>query len=1196
VVKIRRDYNAWVARESMEDYALRFTPRAFRRWSPWRVAHTAFGASSFLVLEAVGATLLVQHGFTNAALAILVTGLVIFLAGLPISLYAARHGVDMDLLTRGAGFGYLGSTVTSLVYACFTFIFFALEAAVMAYALDLVFGIPPAWGYLLCALVVIPLVTHGVTTISRLQLWTQPLWLLMLVTPYVVVLREQPELLRSFMAHAGADGSAGFDLLGFGAATTVGIALILQMGEQADYLRFMPEAGPGRRARARWWAAVLMGGPGWVLPGVLKMLGGALLAHLALTHMVPTELALDPSRMYLVAYEFVFAHYGWAVAATGLFVVVSQLKINVTNAYAGSLAWSNFFSRATHSHPGRVVWMVFNILIALALMEMDVFQALGHVLGLFANVAVAWIMAVVADLVINKPLGWSPPGIEFRRAHLHDVNPVGLSAMGLASVLSIAAHLGAFGALAQAFSALIAMVTALLTAPLVAWATRGRFYIARAAQAPVRPGSATAAAVPGSAVCTDAGGAARPLKTVRCVVCERRYEAEDMARCPAYQGFICSLCCTLDARCGDLCKPHARLEQQWERLLRALLPRGAGAYLDKGLAPYLLVALPGAPLLTLALWLLHRHAAAGGNFLSEALLGVPLAGMVLWWLVLAQRSRTLAQEESRRQTAALQREIEAHHRTDAALQQAKQAAEAANQAKSRYISAISHELRTPLNSILGYAQLLEEDAAMPPRRQHAVQVIRRGGEHLLSLIEGTLELSRIESGRVQLQVKPLALRETVAEIAHLFELQATAKGLDFRLEIEGALPAWVRADERRLRQVLINLLGNAVKFTAAGRVRLRLRYARQMALFEVQDSGPGMSAQELERVFEPFERGSAGGGGSGLGLTIARMLVILMGGELTARSAPGQGSAFSLKLFLPQVDAPPPRALRGLRRGVLGPRRRLLVVDNEQADRELLTHLLQPLGFEIHQAASGQEALALWPALQPDAIFMDLAMPGLDGWQTLQRLRALGLPDAAPVAIVSANAFDRGLDNDPGVAASDFFVKPVRVDDLLDWLERRLKLAWIEEAPGAQAQAEPASTALSEPSDPSALRYRRANPQGSDGSTPAGAVHPSTHPQGAPCAEVSKHQDERNTDTANACASAPAWRPAPSLLRALDEALRLGHVRGVGKALDRIAESDATHGPAFAAPLRALLQRFELDALAGAVRKTLETQDEQRAA
>src|SRR4051812_34202798 len=161
VMKVRRDYNSWVASETMEDYALRYTAQRFRKWSEFRVANTAFGAASFLILEAVGATLLVQYGFLNAFWAIIATGVIIFLTGVPISIYAARYGVDMDLLTRGAGFGYLGSTITSLIYASFTFIFFALEAAVMAYALELALNIPPSWGYLICALVVIPLVTHG---------------------------------------------------------------------------------------------------------------------------------------------------------------------------------------------------------------------------------------------------------------------------------------------------------------------------------------------------------------------------------------------------------------------------------------------------------------------------------------------------------------------------------------------------------------------------------------------------------------------------------------------------------------------------------------------------------------------------------------------------------------------------------------------------------------------------------------------------------------------------------------------------------------------------------------------------------------------------------------------------------------------------------------------------------------------------
>src|SRR3989338_6862403 len=322
IIKVRRDYNSWVASDTMEDYALRFTPQRFRKWSEWRVANTAFGAASFLILEAVGATLLVQYGFTNAFWAIVATGLIIFMAGLPISVYAARYGVDMDLLTRGAGFGYIGSTLTSLIYASFTFIFFALEAAVMAYALELALDIPPTWGYLICALVVIPLVTHGVSAISRLQVWTQPLWLIMLVVPFVYVLVRDPGAFAG-ITHYGGESMRGatFQLPLFGAALTVGIALITQMGEQADYLRFMPASTPA--TRGRWWLGVLVGGPGWVVLGVLKMLGCALLAYLALTHMVPAERAVDPNQMYLAAYEYVFPHYGWAVAATALFVVVS---------------------------------------------------------------------------------------------------------------------------------------------------------------------------------------------------------------------------------------------------------------------------------------------------------------------------------------------------------------------------------------------------------------------------------------------------------------------------------------------------------------------------------------------------------------------------------------------------------------------------------------------------------------------------------------------------------------------------------------------------------------------------------------------------------------------------------------------------------------------------------------------------------
>ena len=1160
VIKVRRDYNSWVARESMEDYALRFTPRSFRKWSPLRVANTAFGAASFLVLEAVGGTLLVDYGFVNAFWAILATGLIIFLAGWPISVYAARHGVDMDLLTRGAGFGYIGSTITSLIYASFTFIFFALEAAIMAYAIELAFDIPPAWGYLICSLVVIPLVTHGVTTISKLQVWTQPIWLAMLIVPLAYVLHEHPNVTREIWGYGGTGPNgalaAGFDVMRFGAAMTVGIALITQMGEQVDYLRFMPEPTP--RGRLRWWIAVVVGGPGWVIPGVLKMLVGALLAYLAMSYSVPAERAVDPTQMYLVAYNTVFSKYGLAVAATALFVFVSQLKINVTNAYAGSLAWSNFFARLTHSHPGRVVWMVFNTAIALMLMELDVFQALGKILGLYSNIAISWMMAVVADLVINKPMGWSPPGVEFKRAHLYDVNPVGVGAMGVASLLSIVAYLGVLGPLPQAFSALIALVTALVVSPLIAWWTKGRYYLARTPSLdPSMPASEAAA------VGTDAEGEGAYRRLRRCVICERDYERDDLAHCPAYRGPICSLCCTLDARCNDLCKPPAaRLSLQWDGLLRVVLPRRAWPYIDNGLGHYLLLMAIVVPLLAGLFALLYGQQlpllqgagaqALRGGFVKAFAALLLVSGIVVWWLVLTHKSRQVAQEESNRQTQALgeqtqvlRQEIDSHRRTDEQLQQAKRQAELANQAKSRYITSVSHELRTPLNSILGYAQLLEEDPSVPPHRRQAVKVIRRGGEHLLSLIEGTLDIARIEAGKFRLENKPTRFRECVDEIVHMFELQAAGKGIGFHCVLAGPLPDVVRTDEKRLRQILINVIGNAVKFTHVGQVVFRLSHVRGMAVFEVEDTGPGIAAEEIEHVFEPFARGSeasaAASGGTGLGLTIGKMLTDLMGGEMTVASPPpaidasGQrallaptGTLFRIRLFLPEMDASlvererPRRA----RFGYEGERRRVLVVDNEEVDRDLLSSLLTPLGFEVVQAASGDACLALLREQVFDAILLDLAMPGIDGWATARAIRADAL-SAAPIAIVSGNAFDRGLDNDVGIVAADFIVKPVRVDELLDWLGERLSLAWREGE-----------------------------------SVPARAPEPRLLP-------------------------AAEWQlPDAEQLRALDALVSLGYFRGIVRKLDEIEAADPASS-AFIAHLRVLAQRFQLDAMTHILRRAL---------
>lgn len=1032
IVRERRQYNKWANSQTLEDYALRFTAQKARRWSAGRIAQTALGSIAFLACEAIGGTLTLVFGFPNAALAIVLVCALMFFIGLPIAYYAARYGLDIDLLTRGAGFGYMGSTITSLIYASFTFLLLALEASIMSVALQVVFGIPLWLGHLVSALLVIPIAIYGIRFISRMQIATQPIWLLLQIAPLLYLAFYAGPELAAWSAFTGQRGDGGVDLLGLASAASILLALLPQIGEQADYLRFLP--APERSGRLRWWSALLLSGPGWVLPGGLKLMAGSFLAYLAVSHGVPVAQAHEPTEMFLVAFERMLGHPGLALLLTGVFVVVCQLKINVTNGYAGSIAWSNFFSRLTHAHPGRVVWLVFNVVLALLLMLVGLLTVIENILVLYANLAVAWIGALAADLVINKPLGYSPRGIEFKRAHLYDINPVGVGALALSIVFSTLALTGVFGPLARALSPFIGLGVAFVAAPLIAIATKGRYYIAREPEAmESRDGE------------------------IRCVICENRFETPDVALCPAYAGPICSLCCTLETRCNDLCKTDSRFNEQVTAALRRLLPERAARSVHSSTGHFLgilmLFVFATGCLLSMIYMQYAAVVPAAQQTIGTTLwivffsLLVPF-GIAAWLMVLAHESRRAAETETERQTGMLMEEIAAHERTDAALQKAKEAAEAANEAKSRYVVGISHEIRSPLNAIFGYAQLLERDAAVGGG--NAVKVIRRSAEHLSNLIEGLLDISRIESGLLRLSRDTVPLIELLDQIVAMFRVQAEDKGLVFHYERPETLPEYVHTDQKRLRQILINLLSNAIKYTESGEVSLRLRYpSSQIAEFRIRDSGVGIREADIDTIFEPFERGSmpASGGlpGAGLGLAITKVLVQIMGGEIRVKSRPGEGSSFSVRLLLPAAtEANPERIAHRRVVGYVGPRRRILLVDDNVAHRDLLREVLAPLDFLVEEAADGASGLRLAAAQPPDLVVLDIAMPGMDGWEVARTLRAQPAPPR--ILMVSANANDGSNGGASGSVHDGFVMKPVDIDFLLERIAELLGLEWRYEA------------------------------------------------------------------------------------------------------------------------------------------------------
>ncbi|MGQ9425411.1 hybrid sensor histidine kinase/response regulator [Gilvimarinus sp. F26214L] len=1051
IFRARREYNIWVGNETLEDYALRFTAKKSRHWSLDQVAITALGATAFMALEAIAAAITLNYGFVNAVSAMVAVAIIILLTGFPIAYAAARHGLDIDLLTRGAGFGYLGSTLTSFIYASFTFIFFAIEAGILASALQALLGIPLPLGYVICALAVIPVVTHGITAISKFQVGTQNLWLALQLIALLAAGIVEFDRLGEWMAYApagtgtGAATEAGFSLALFGASAAILFSLAPQIGEQVDYLRFMP---PKTRENARsWWFWLSLAGPGWILIGLVKMLLGSFLAWLAFAGGSSAIHAADPTYMYQTAFAYLVQSPTAALIIAGVMVLISQMKINVTNAYAGSIAWSNFFSRLTHSHPGRVVWLVFNVAIALTLMELGIHHALESILGLFAIVALSWLGSLAADLIINKPLGLSPPHVEFKRGHLYDVNPVGVGSMLLASTMGVLAYFGTFGEVAGHLAHFISLAICFLAVPAIAVLTKGRYYLAR--QSPEIDELIEAANL------RTANADEQSHATVlECCICENAFEREDMSFCPAYQGAICSLCCSLDSRCMDSCKTQARFSQQLTRLLHKVLPKSLLDIVNGRLARFLAVlsasAIVIASILGLIYYRMQPQTGAEVLLLQDTMINaffllLIVCGVIAWLFLLTHESRVVAQQEATRQTQRLMMEIDAHDETDKQLQQAKELAERSNQAKSRYLTGISHELRTPLHAILGYAQLLSERDDMPERHRASLLTIKRSSEYLADLIEGLLDISKIEAGRLDIYRNTVNLPELIDQLIHLFRDMAIKKGIDFNCHICGRLPELVITDEKRLRQILINLLSNAIKYTEEGRVDFRIRYRSHVAEFAIEDTGVGIHGKDLQRILDPFERVRGPGvpnvSGSGLGLTIVRLLTDIMGGELKIRSIPGVGSCFTASLMLSPTHGPVDKTLPRQRiDGYHGPRRVVMIVDDEPVHRGLLSEILRPLGFTIVEASDASSCRDLLLQTTPHIFLLDVSMPGSDGLQLAKLLRKAGYKQ--PIVMISADAQERHR-NPREVAFHDgYLVKPVNNQQLLDCIGHFLRLEW----------------------------------------------------------------------------------------------------------------------------------------------------------